>query len=356
MRNTPNLCLFSPVGPEHMTKSVLLVGSVPLQSSEEVFQEVSKRVGSLLKRLPDGETGDRSAWTAWQGDVVEHAEGVVQSGVRDVHGILYPTYALKPGLAAQDIRFGDLGYANAAIASYRDFVRLRSRGLNRQARFQVSLPTPLAVMQAFFWGSPALPEICEVYETALLVEVDRILAAVPHEDLGVQWDIAVEFHRIWEKPESDLARQFPTPVLIETIARLSDHIPEAVELGWHFCYGDAGHKHFVEPRDTRLMVEIANKLTRATRRTANWLHLPVPRDRSDAAYFAPLADLKLNPRTELYLGLVHLTDGLEGTGRRMAAADGFVSDYGIATECGFGRRPPETILALLDLHKAAAKL
>jgi len=339
-----------------MTKSVLLVGSVPLRSSEDVFREVSTRIGPLLKRVPDGETGDRSAWTAWQGNVIEHAEGVVQSGVRDVHGIPYPTYALKPGLSAQDIKFGDLGYANAAIASYQDFVRLRSFGLNRQARFQVSLPTPLAVVQAFFWGSPALPDICRVYETALLDEVDRILAAVPNADLSLQWDIAVEFHRIWEKPESELARQFPTDVLIETIARLSDHIPGAVELGWHFCYGDAGHKHFVEPRDTRLMVDIANKLTSATKRTANWLHLPVPRDRSDAAYFAPLGALQLSPETELYLGLIHLTDGLEGTRRRMSAADAVISGYGIATECGFGRRPPETILALLDLYQATAKL
>jgi hypothetical protein len=339
-----------------MTKSVLLIGSVPLRSSEEVFREVSERVGPTLKRVPDGETGDRSAWTAWQGKVIERSEGVVRSGVRDVHGIPYPTYALNPGASAQGIRFSDLGYANAATSSYGDFVRLRAQGANRQARFQVSLPTPLAVAQAFFWGSPALPEICQVYQAAMLKEVDRILATIPSADLSFQWDIAVEFHRIWEKPESDLAKQFPTPALIETIARLSDHIPAAVELGWHFCYGDAGHKHFVEPRDTRLMVEIANKLTIATQRTANWLHLPVPRDRSDDAYFAPLTELKLNSKTELYLGLIHLTDGVEGTRARMSAADAVVSNYGIATECGFGRRPPETILALLDLHRVAANL
>ena len=195
-------------------------------------------------------------------------------------------------------------------------------------------------MQAFFWGSPALPEICDVYEKALVAELDRVLAAIPHADLGVQWDIAVEFHRVWEKPNSDLAKQFSTPVLIETIARLSDHIPTEAELGWHFCYGDAGHKHFVEPRDTELMVTIANKLTAATQREAQWLHLPVPRDRSDQAYFKPLAGLKLNPATELYLGLIHLTDGVPGAQRRIAAADTVVSRYGVATECGFGRRPP----------------
>jgi hypothetical protein len=327
-----------------------------MQSADTVFREVSERIGPLLKRVPDGETGERSAWTAWQGKVIERAEGVVRSGARDLHGILYPTYALKPGTRAEDIKFGDLGYANAALASYQEFVYLREQGFNRQARFQVSLPTPLAVVQAFFWGSPALPEICDVYEKALVAELDRVLAKLPHADLGVQWDIAVEFHRVWEKPDSDLAKQFPTPVLIETIARLSDHVPAGAELGWHFCYGDAGHKHFVEPRDTELMVTIANKLTAATQRDAQWLHLPVPRDRTDHAYFRPLARLNLNPETELYLGLIHLTDGMQGAQRRIAAANAVVSRYGVATECGFGRRPPDTILSLLDLHRAVATL
>jgi len=84
-------------------------------------------------------------------------------------------------------------------------------------------------VQAFFWGSPALPEICQVYQTAMLKEVDRIFATIPNADLSFQWDIAVEFHRIWKKPESDLAKQFPIPALIEIIARLSDRIPAAAE-------------------------------------------------------------------------------------------------------------------------------
>src|SRR6185437_836230 len=98
---------------------------------------------------------------------------------------------------------------------------LRVQGFNRQARFQISLPTPLAVVQAFFWGNPALPELCQSYETTLLDEVGQILRAIPHDELSIQWDIAVEFHRIWEKPESDLAKMFPHRALIATIARIS---------------------------------------------------------------------------------------------------------------------------------------
>jgi hypothetical protein len=52
--------------------------------------------------------------------------------------------------------------------------------------------------------------------------------------------------------------------------------------------------------------------------------------------------------------LVHLTDGVEGTRRRMATADKYVKDYAIGTECGFGRRPPETVRPLLQVHARAA--
>jgi hypothetical protein len=321
-----------------------------------VFREVSERIGTAVRRVPDGETGARATWTAWQGAVIERTKGVVRIGERDLNGIVYPTYGFAPGVAPRDIRFDNLGYAAAALASYKIFSELRARGFNRQARFQISLPTPLAVVQAFFFGNPALPEICQAYERALLDEVDRILRSIPHHELSIQWDIAVEFHRIWEKPESDLAKMFPNPTLIATLARLSDHIPEPVELGWHFCYGDAGHKHFVEPRDTAIMTNIANRLAAATRRSASWLHLPVPRDCDDKAYFTPLKGLALKPSTALFLGLIHLTDGIDGAKRRMASADQIIAGYGVATECGFGRRPPETILSLLDLHRAVAGL
>ena len=61
--------------------------------------------------------------------------------------------------------------------------------------------------------------------------------------------------------------------------------------------------------------------------------------------------VELDRGTELYLGLVRRTDGVSGTVRGMAAAKRTVSEFGVATECGLGRRPPETIPALLDLHR-----
>ena len=102
------------------------------------------------------------------------------------------------------------------------------------------------------------------------------------------------------------------------------------------------------------MVDFANQLTTQLKHPLKWVHMPVPRERDDDAYFAPLKGLKLDPATEFYLGLVHDTDGAAGTLRRIAAAKKFVTRFGIATECGMGRRPPETIPGLLDLHREVA--
>ncbi len=58
--------------------------------------------------------------------------------------------------------------------------------------------------------------------------------------------------------------------------------------------------------------------------------------------------------TEVYLGLLHHEDGVDGALRRAATASRVVPDYGVATECGFGRGPRERTAGLLDLHERVA--
>jgi hypothetical protein len=134
---------------------------------------------------------------------------------------------------------------------------------------------------------------------------------------------------------------------------LAERVPPEIELMFHFCYGDSNHKHVVEPRDMGDMVDMANRLTADIKRPIALVHMPVPRDRSDDAYFAPLARLRLRSETQLCLGLVHYTDGIEGTRRRLATAERHARDFSIATECGFGRRDPKTIPQLLRIHAQA---
>jgi hypothetical protein len=135
---------------------------------------------------------------------------------------------------------------------------------------------------------------------------------------------------------------------------LGNHVPKDIQLLYHFCYGDAGHRHVIEPTDMGDMVELSNRLSAGIERTIELIHMPVPRDRTDDAYFEPLRRLQLRPETELCLGLVHYTDGVAGTRRRLATAEKFVRDFSIGTECGFGRRDPATVPELLRIHAEAA--
>jgi hypothetical protein len=142
---------------------------------------------------------------------------------------------------------------------------------------------------------------------------------------------------------------------MERMQRICDPIPETVELGVHLCYGDFGAKHFIEPVDASKMVEAANGLARSIKRRLDYIHMPVPINRTDDAFFSPLRELALAPATELYLGVV-ARDGAEGTQRRIAAASRHVPGFGIAMECGMARaRTPDLVLRLLDIHAEVAR-
>jgi hypothetical protein len=262
----------------------------------------------------------------------------------------------KPGVDASSIVFGPLGYADAALDSWRVFTRLRQRGVIAPGtRFQVSLPTPIAVVGAFVAGPQA--ELERRYEARILTELNQMADAVPAEDLAVQWDTAIEFGILEGVFPSWFGADYATceEGVVQRLVRLGDAVPDGVELGYHLCYGDLGHRHFVEPADTSKLAAVATKVAAGLRRRLDWVHMPVPRQRADVEYFAPLAGLELQRQTTLYLGLVHATDGFEGGRRRIEAAASVVPDFGIATECGMGRRPAEQIPDLLDLHAKLAE-
>ena len=334
---------------------VHLIGSVPLSDADGVFHAMGETLGDRLKRYSDGETGGRKEWVQWQmHSLVDHPQfETTASRPMVINHSVAPTervfYKLKEGVAPEDVRFGPLGYAEHAAASYPKFRALRERGvIPRSARFLVAIPSPLAFLFVLIAGADR-SRVEPGYMQRLLQEIDDIAATVPPEDLAIQFDCVMEMlvPEGWRASQMDDSRD----ALIARIAQAGNGVPAGAQLGYHFCYGDMEHRHTVEPGDTAIMVDMANRLREALDRPFEFLHLPVPRGRADDAYFEPLRDLALAPQTELYLGLVHYTDGVEGTRRRMATADRHYTGYGIGTECGFGRRAPETIRPLLELHR-----
>jgi SAM-dependent methyltransferase len=339
-------------GEDVLAVGVHLVGSVHLGSAEEVFRRAAETLGDRLRRIPDGETGPRSDWILWQYPVFSSLPQFEVGPPGDAAYRTLPKLRLRPGESANDVTFDSLGYAETAIASYRLFARLKRDGaIPPHCRFQVCLPTPLAPVSAFI--DPEFQAALEpVYETALLAELAQILAAIPGDQLAVQWDARVEFAML----EGFTPAWFSEVRggVLERLLRLARHVPSGVELGFHLCYGDEAHGHFVELQDSRKLVEIANALAASLSRTLNWVHMPAPHVQADD-YFAPLGSLALQPETELYLGLLHLGDGIDGAQERIAGAFDHVRGFGVATDCGWGRGGSEAVDGLLDLHRSVSR-
>ncbi len=255
--------------------------------------------------------------------------------------------------SANDIEFPDIGYAKAAIESFAVFKSLVDDGvIPPDRRFQVGLPTPLSV--AIFYVEPSSrPMFEEAYRQAIQNELEQILAVVPAEKLAIQWETVAEFALLEGLMDNHLEGDLLQHIC-DRVATLVDMVPEPAEAGIHLCYGDSGHKHFCEPADATFLVRVANGIAAKANKAIAWIHMPVPRDRDDATYYAPLADLDIGDSTELYLGLVHVTGGEVATRQRIDTAAKFVNQFGVATECGFGRRDLATIPDLMEQHARIA--
>jgi hypothetical protein len=343
-------------------RNVYLVGSVPMADAATVFETVSAALGTTLLTLPDGETGERIDWITWLEPVFRDNPAFELSPETfqlHSHAAKHRRYQLKPGVSIKDVRFDNLFYADVAKKSYATFAALKRAGkIPPQVKFQVDLVPAHSVIWLFV-KEDLQRAIDPIYNDAVLREIDKIAAAIPHEELAIQFDIASAVFARLERSEPSpygKTKEEMQETFSAIVVRLAEHVPSDIDLLFHFCYGDAGHCHVIEPTDMGDMVDYANRLKGQLKRPITLIHMPVPRDRSDAAYFAPLRRLKLDPKTRLCLGLVHYTDGLEGTKKRLEAARQVVQDFAIGTECGFGRRDPATVPALLRIHAEASKL
>ncbi len=338
-----------------------LVGSVPLPDSETVFRTVSRVLGSSVRRIPDGETGDRSRWIWFQRAMLgNHPDMEVDTEIEPFQVVQWDGKVVRE---TQWMKFKDgadpskttfhTGYRDAAVESYQVFARLQDEGvIGANVRFQVSMPTPMAT--TYMYISPnARAAYLPAYERALADAISGIMDAIPHDRLAIQWDVCQEVlvfedYKPFAGRPSDYKQQ-----IYDELARVGALVPEDVELGYHLCYGSPADEHLIMPKDMGILVEIANGLASQLTRRLDFLHLPVPKDRTDAGYFEPLRSLNVSAESEVMLGLIHFDDA-EGDAARIATASQFLASFGVATECGWGRTDPARTTGLLESHARAA--
>ena len=307
-----------------------------------------KALPNRLRRVPDGETGSRQNFIGWQYGVLpkELIQAKWGGGPLPEKGTV--KYTIDD--------FEPTGYDDQAIASYTIFHEQRKAGvIPSGVRFQVSLPTPFNVVRGFLETKYCL-DVESLYEERLLQAIRKIQDSIPAADLTIQLDLATEVAALEAdhgRIEDPYMQPYFTPVkegILERVGHLVKAVGSDVELGFHLCYGDMGHVHFVQPQDTHVLVDFANSLlaTFGPIHPVGYIHMPVPKDRVDAAYYEPLKRLDIGD-TQLFLGLVHPNDE-NGTKNRIKAAQASRSgSFGVSTECGMGRTPAEELNSILSI-------
>jgi hypothetical protein len=247
-------------------------GSVNLADAESVMREIASRVPSGLRRIPDGETGDRGNWIFFQLQKFLRLPWLVPARPLDAAAGEYeqlPQLRLAGGADPAQAVWPDLGYAGAYLGSYEIFVALREQGMiPAGVRLQVEYPTPLASI-----GGYIVPEqqqaLLGSYERAMFADLGRLLAAIPSDEVAVQWDVAVEFGILEEAFAPGGAQAFDA--IVAALARCIGQVPAEIPAGLHLCYGDYGHQHFKQPESLALQVRVLNAVSAAAGRPVSFV-------------------------------------------------------------------------------------
>jgi hypothetical protein len=329
------------------------------------MREIATRVPSGVRRIPDGETGDRGNWIFFQRHKFRQLPWLVPAQRLDATERTYDQRSalrLADGVDPAQVRWPDLGYADAYLESYAIFAGLRADGvIPAGVRFQVQYPTPLASISRFITPEQQQP-LLGSYQRAMFADLGRLLAGIPHDEVAVQWDVAVEFGLLEQAFAPGGAQAFDA--IIAGLARCVDQVPAEIPAGLHLCYGDYGHQHFKQPESLALQVRVLNAVAAAAGRPVSFVSFTVPQHQREDSYFAPLAGLTAGPGTELNFALVPYQPAGQAPGTTdaqvrlidaaLAASPGGRRDWGICTECGMGRAARDEIPALLDLHRQIA--
>ncbi len=349
-----------------MPGKLLLVGSIPCDTVEQVFRVWGNAFANVLDYMPDGEVGNRLCWIDGQAFQVFNGHPDIETLKRplpDENGVEVwkPRnledqwhFKVKPGVEL--VQFADpgwrLGYARDAINSYFVFKTLKKEGvLPKHLRMMVALPTPESATGVYFRDPEQWPAIKPGYEAAMLAEVTTMIEHIPAEELAIQWDAAVEsidieFGLPWLGPITPERYA----AFVAQFARLSAAVPDGVALGYHACYGTLGGWPIVSPDTLANEVKFLNDTVAASPRKVDFVHLPML-DRADREYAQPLADLNVKD-AEVYLGMIHNMGSFE---ERLANARHYLPEFSIAAPCGFGRIPADVLQKRFDQHQSALK-
>jgi len=348
-----------------LTDKLLLVGSVPFNSAEQVLLTASDLLGEHLDCIPDGEVLDRRYWVlrmsfqVFNGhaafeilqrpDAPPGGERLIPASREDLW-----RFKLRPGVerVSFDMPGWRLGYAKDAQNSFAIFSALKREGkIRADARFQVSLPAVNSVCNPAAFGTDEadLRVIRAGFIEALVAETRMICEVIPPRELAIQFDCSFEVTDV--HGAAGLPIEGSVERNTEQMGPLTAAVAGEALLGFHLCFGTFGGWPRFAPETLGRTVELANAIAAASSRPINWMHIPAL-DTCEEGFYAPLAGLKVGD-ARVYLGLIHSMDSFA---ERYEVARKFLPEFGLGAYCGLGRLEPEQVAGNFQDHLRAVSI
>ena len=225
--------------PRRIDSDLLLVGSLPADSTEDALRAGGELFADMTFALPDGETGPRAPWTYYDYMhlLVPHPDVEVVSEPAGPPRHIEEGIVLTIRDGVDELSFDSWPRIDDAIESYGVFRALRTEGvIPSDVRFQVCLPfgtSALAVFKAD-WAHD-FPIAQRAYHELLERELERLIAAIP---AGRSRDPVGRMRRgarPGRRHVVDGRRR--VGALRRAVRRLTRVIPEETLVGYHLCYG-----------------------------------------------------------------------------------------------------------------------
>jgi hypothetical protein len=147
-----------------------LVGGLAAPDATTAMTTTARILGRHLVRLTDGETGPRSQWIWWQIDKLTAIDGIAVGPPQVNPKTGNPDYSVFPGLEVDEgivIPERALGYADAAIDSYAEFVRSHGRRHTGRHPFPGQRTDPLRRSRRLVLGRVAASAVATVQGRSL---------------------------------------------------------------------------------------------------------------------------------------------------------------------------------------------
>jgi hypothetical protein len=329
-----------------------LVGSIPADNAEQAMREATTRLGTRLRTLPDGETGERYRWVAhivdWlrthpdlevtrEGDFSDYAHAP-RLRVRRGHRLLGDTL--------------DFGHVAAFEANFPIFQRIRQETGLTDLAYQVGIPGDLD-MALFTLGPVRALRHRRAFTDATLKEITEVYEQA-HNSVLFQLELPCELVFIAQTPGP--LRAVVSAMLAKGVARIARRAPAGARFGIHLCVGDLGNRALGDMKDASALVTLTKAILKRwpQGRPLEYVHAPFAAGNQpapvDEDFYRPLSRLSLPEGTRFIAGIVHENRDLEEHQRILAMVERHLGTrVDLATACGLGRRTPKAAYETMDL-------